>query len=105
MKTFSSADGSEWVATAREEQTQRHHGRWYLVLHPADRAGDALMIPEVRWQSRHTAERTLRTMSDFELRRRLRMATGRSSTPGADRTPFGAWQDRGARTKGGTAAP
>jgi hypothetical protein len=25
-----------WVASARQEDTPRHHGRWFLVFHPAD---------------------------------------------------------------------
>jgi len=71
MRQFHDDEGRQWVATALEEDTPRHHGRWYLVLHPADDAEAALPVPEVRWQSRHTAERTLRTIAEFELRRRL----------------------------------
>lgn len=104
MKRFIDEAGREWVATAMEEDTPRHHGRWYLVLEPADGSGPELMLPEVRWQTRHTAERTLRTMSDFELRRRLRMATRRLDPPGAQRDSFGQWEQRGPGTKGGTAA-
>lgn len=102
MKRFNGEDGQEWVATAREEDTPRHHGRWYLVLHPAGSDGPELMVPEIRWKSRHTAERTLQTMSEFELRRRLRIAARRHDTPGVDRNPFGAWKARGPGAKGGT---
>lgn len=104
MKRFTGEDGREWEATAREEDTPRHHGRWFLVLRPAGSDESELMIPEIRWKSLRTAERTLRTMSDFELRRRLRIATRRHDTPGADRTPFGAWKGGGPGTKGGTGA-
>jgi hypothetical protein len=104
MKTFSGEDGREWVATAREEDTPRHHGRWYMVLHPSDDAGAELMIPEIRWKNRLTAERTLRTMSDFELRRRLRIGRRRHDTPGAERDPFGDWKAGGPGAKGGTRA-
>lgn len=73
MKTFTDERGAAWVATAREENTPRHHGRWYLVFHPAADENRVLAMPEVRWQTRATAERTLRTMSDFELRRRIHL--------------------------------
>lgn len=102
MKNFTDSEGRDWVATALEEETPRHHGRWYLVIRPADGDGPELMLPEVRWQSRHTAERTVQSMSDFELRRRLRMASRRHDPPGVDRTPFGNWKQGGPGTKGGT---
>lgn len=104
MKKFTGGDGREWVATAREEDTPRHHGRWYLVLHPGDNGGPELALPEVRWKSRHTAERTLQTMSDFELRRRLRMAGRRHSSPGMERDTFGDWKAEAPGAKGGTEA-
>jgi hypothetical protein len=82
MKPFSDENGAAWVASAREEQTPRHHGRWYLVFHPehvdAAAGSEALTMPEVRWQTRATAERTLLTMSDFELRRRLHIVRERA---------------------------
>lgn len=104
MKRFTTENGREWVATAREEDTPRHHGRWYLVLHPAEGNGTELVVPEIRWKSRHTAERTLGTMSDFELRRRLRVAARRHEVPGMDRDPYGAWKTGGPGAKGGTGA-
>lgn len=82
MKTFSDESGASWTATAREENTPRHHGRWYLVFEGAD--GRVLPMEEVRWQTRATAERTLRTMSDFELRRRIHILLERDlKEPGA----------------------
>jgi hypothetical protein len=83
MKGFVDGEGRRWVATAREERTPRHHGRWYLVFHPDGDEERALTMPEVRWQTRATAERTLKTMSEFELRRRLDTVAGRVMT---DRT-------------------
>jgi hypothetical protein len=71
MKQFTDEAGRTWVASAREERTPRHHQRWYLVFHPATDESVVLALPEVRWQTRATAQRTLRTMSEFELRRRL----------------------------------
>ena len=76
MKSFTDERGRSWIATAREEQTPRHHGRWYLVFEAAD--GSELAMPEVRWQTRATAERTLLTMSAFELRRRLHIVLERA---------------------------
>lgn len=104
MKTFQGADGRDWVATAREEDTPRHHGRWYMVLHLADGSGPDLPVPEIRWKSRHTAERTLLSMSDFELRRRARIATRRHSSPDVGRDTFGAWKAQAPGARGGTAS-
>lgn len=80
MRTFQSETGERWVAGAREEDTPRHHGRWYMILHPESQPDTALPLPEVRWQTRATAERTLATMSLFELRRRLDIARRRAAT-------------------------
>lgn len=104
MKNFTGADGREWVATAAEEDVPRHHGRWYMVVHPANEAGPQLVLPEVRWQSRHTAERSIRSMSEFELRRRLRMSAHRLESPAAIRDSFGAWQEPGPGARGKTGA-
>lgn len=104
MKHFQEENGREWVASAREEDTPRHHGRWYLVLHPAGDDSRVLAVPEIRWKTRDTAERTLRTMSDFELRRRLRIAGRREDSPGLERDPFGDWKAGGPGATGGTEA-
>lgn len=80
MRTFQSETGERWVAGAREEDTPRHHGRWYMILHPESQPDTVLPLPEVRWQTRATAERTLATMSLFELRRRLDIARRRAAT-------------------------
>jgi hypothetical protein len=104
MKEFVDEHGRPWRALAREEDVPRHHGRWYLVLQPGDGNGRELMLPEVRWQTAMTAERSIRTMSDFELRRRVRMAGGRLDTPDQIRDSFGAWQGTAPGAKGGTAA-
>lgn len=71
MRRFTDEEGREWIASAHEEETPRHHGRWYLVFEPADGAGAAHPMPEVRWQTRRTAERTIKTMAEHELRRRI----------------------------------
>jgi hypothetical protein len=87
MKQFNDEGGRAWVAGAKEEDTPRHHGRWFLVFHPADDDSVVASMPEVRWQTRATAERTLLTMSDFELRRRLHIVRERAlRDPGASPT-------------------
>jgi hypothetical protein len=78
MRIFTADDGTEWVATAREEATPRHHGRWYLLFHPKDDDSITWPMPEVRWQTFQSAERTLATMSVFELRRRLATVLARA---------------------------
>lgn len=77
MKTFRADNGETWVATAEREHTQRHHGVWYLVFHREGDPAHRLPVFEVRWQTRATAERTLRTMSEAELLRRLKSAVAR----------------------------
>lgn len=104
MKTFKDDDGREWVAAAAEEDVPRHHGRWYMVLRAAGREGPEMALPEVRWQTRHTAERSIRAMSRFELLRRLRMAARRMEPPAPVRDSFGAWSTGGPGAKGGSKA-
>ncbi len=79
MRVFADDAGSEWVASARQDDSPRHHTRWFLVFHASDDPASTLPLPEVRWQSAPTAERTLRTMSVFELRRRLAIAQDRAA--------------------------
>ena len=96
MKTFKAENGETWVAGAAREDTERHHGVWYLVFH-REGESDRLPVAEVRWQTRATAERTLRTMSEFELRRRLNSAIARH-TAGLGPTPVEG-EDRAARNR------
>ena len=78
MREFTDAENRRWRAVAREEPTLDYKGRYFLVLEPVDgQAGEALELPEVRWNSERTAARTISTMSAFELRRRLRSALRR----------------------------
>ncbi|HUG00845.1 MAG TPA: hypothetical protein VML95_03220 [Longimicrobiales bacterium] len=79
MRTFEDASGAAWTATVREEKTPRHHGRWYLVFESED--GAVLPMGEVRWQTRASAERTIRTMSAAELRRRVASLLDRTASP------------------------
>jgi hypothetical protein len=76
MRSFSDENGQVWQAEVHEEQVPRHHGRWYLVFKQGNGAAP-LPMPEVRWQTRSSAERILNTMSEFELRRRLKNVRAR----------------------------
>ena len=79
MRDFADADGRAWTATVREEQGTDYKGRLYLVLTPRDGEGTGeVSLDDIRWNSERTARRTLDTMSEVELRRRLRSALGRS---------------------------
>ena len=78
MRIFNAEDATEWVATAREEATPRHHGRWYLLFHTRGDDSTTWPMPEVRWQTFQSADRTLATMSVFELRRRLATVLARA---------------------------
>lgn len=84
MRQFTDDGGRAWVATAIEEDTPRHHGNWYLIFHPAEDPERSYAMPEVRWQTAATAARTLRTMSDFELRRRLNSTLVRKAHVGRE---------------------
>ena len=78
VRRFTDDDGQLWRAFAVAESTGDYKGRFYLALSPdAEAETEALHLPEVRWNSLDTAERTLRTMSEVEMRRRLRSALGR----------------------------
>lgn len=81
MRNFLDEQGREWTATSREEVTPRHHGRWFMAFHPATEPSALIPVPEVRWQTEQSAQRTLGTMSEFELLRRLLAARARA---GAD---------------------
>jgi len=82
MRDFTDADGNLWHAYAVEEEGTDYKGRLYLVLERADSgSADPLALRDVRWNSERTARRTLRTMSVVELRKRLRSAEGRATSP------------------------
>jgi hypothetical protein len=79
MRDFTDADGRAWTAAVREEQGTDYKGRLYMVVTPSDgQAPGELPLEDIRWNSERTARRTLETMSQVELRRRLRSALGRS---------------------------
>lgn len=80
MREFTDVAGRRWVASVASDDGFDYKGRLYMVLRPSESAdGDTLELRDVRWNSERTARRTLQTMSEVELRRRLRSARGRSA--------------------------
>lgn len=82
MKEFTDADGQSWTATAVEEEGTDYKGRHFLVMRPTA-GGEAVELRDVRWNNERTARRSIETMSVVELRRRLRLAEGRSASVSA----------------------
>lgn len=79
MREFEDEDGAVWVATVRERPGPDYKGQYYFFVRPKDGGEeDGVPLIDVRWNSPRTARRTLETMSDVELRRRLRQARGRN---------------------------
>ena len=80
MRTFEDDQGQSWVADVGEESGGDYKGRYYLTLRLREGDdGDVLPLSEIRWNSRQTAERTVQTMSEWELRRKVRAAVARVS--------------------------
>jgi hypothetical protein len=77
MREFKDAAGASWTATVRERPGPDYKGRYCFWLEPAA-GGEGVPLLDVRWNSERTAHRTLATMSEVELRRRLRSALGRA---------------------------
>jgi hypothetical protein len=85
MRDFTDSAGAVWHASVQERPGMDYKGRFEFVVWPdgGNPAEDGLPLEEIRWNSETTAERTLRTMSELELRRRLRTALGRSAGAGS----------------------
>ena len=79
MRKFLDPDGETWVATLRSDEGLDFKGRHHLYFYPEGAEEQGLGLDDVRWNSQHTAKRTLASMSGVELRRRLRSALGRSA--------------------------
>ena len=80
MRAFEDDSGVAWVASVTEQEGDDYKGRFVLVVsREGASGGDRFPLAVVRWNSQRTAERTLKTMSEAELRRRLRYALGRAS--------------------------
>jgi len=84
MRVLMDDMGRKWVAAVRERPGKDYKGRFYFFVKPED-AGDSegVALLDVRWNSERTAQRTLDTMSEFELLRRLRSAQGRGRVGGS----------------------
>lgn len=82
MRTFEDDTGRRWHAAVAEHPGHDYKGRFFLrlVLEGEEGGGRDVVLKDVRWNSLQTARRTLGTMSDVELRRRLRQALGRASS-------------------------
>lgn len=82
MRTFEDRNGRRWTATIGERDELDYKGRFYFYLEPAEGGEEeGVALEDIRWNSEHTARRTLETMSGTELRRRLRQAVGRDRGP------------------------
>jgi hypothetical protein len=81
MRAFTDSAGTTWHASVQERQGADYKGRFEFVVWPdgGNPGEDGFPLEDIRWNSQETAERTLRTMSELELRRRLRSAVGRSA--------------------------
>ena len=78
MREFSDEAGHSWVATCHRRSDGDYKGRFNLVIYSEDAGrSEGISLEDVRWNSSQTATRTLNTMSEVELRRRLRIALGR----------------------------
>ena len=83
MRTFEDGDGRAWEASVRERPGPDYKGRFYLHMVPeGSDEGDGVALVDIRWNSERTARRTLETMSEVELRRRLRQGRGRGVDAG-----------------------
>jgi hypothetical protein len=78
VREFIDEQGRAWTADIEGREGLDYQGRFHFVARPADGSGEPVGLEDVRWNSEHTARRTLETMSDVELRRRLRSARNRS---------------------------
>jgi len=78
MREFTDGAGAGWIATVRERPGPDYKGRYFFWVEPRD-GGEGVALLDVRWNSERTAQRTLETMSEVELRRRLKSAVGRGA--------------------------
>ena len=80
MREFADGAGAGWVASVRERFGGDYKGRYCFTLTPMGlEEEEPVCLVDICWNSRETAERTLGTMSESELRRRLRSALGRAA--------------------------
>ena len=77
MRQFTDHRGNQWTASVSRADGPDYKGRYVMVLE--NDSGQSVALEDIRWNTEKTAYRTLQTMSDVELRRRLRSAAGRSA--------------------------
>ncbi len=77
MRQFTDHQKNQWTASVHRTDGPDYKGRYVMVLE--NDLGQSIALNDIRWNTEKTAYRTLQTMSDVELRRRLRSATGRSA--------------------------
>lgn len=78
MRQFLDHAGNSWIATVKEDSSLDYKGRYFMYLREENvTEGNGYALMDIRWNSEEVASRTLKTMSDVELRRRLRSAIGR----------------------------
>ncbi len=79
MREFRDVDGEPWVASIRERDGDDYKGRYCFFFYPGNRPEEeGVPLVDVRWNSPQTAKRTLTTMSEVELQKRLKVAQGRT---------------------------
>ena len=83
MRDFKDQAGRWWTARVASQSGPDYKGRFHLVMRPASGEAEEVALDDVRWNGERTARRTLETMSETELRRRLRSGLGRASVPAA----------------------
>jgi len=85
MRAFTDDTGRGWEASVAERPGHDYKGRFFLRMVPErdEQGAREVTLKDIRWNSLQTARRTLDTMSDLELRRRLKQALGRA--PGSAR--------------------
>lgn len=82
MRSFQDHEGRRWVADVASRGGMDFKGRYCWVMRPEEGGEEeAVSLHDIRWNSERTARRTLETMSEVELRRRLRSARGRTGRP------------------------
>lgn len=80
MREFQDEHGATWIASVQQREDGDYKGRFCFRVSLKEGADAlAVLLEDVCWNSSKTAERTLRTMSEGELRRRLRIGRGRMS--------------------------
>ena len=74
MRQFADHKGNQWTASVDRADGPDYKGRFFMVLE--NDSGQSIPLEDIRWNTKETALRTLLTMSDVALRRRLRSVAG-----------------------------